>query len=101
EPRNAIVRQYQKLFELEHVKLHFPEETIDAIAEVAVEKDTGARGLRAILEEAMMDVMFEIPSKEHVEECIITPGVIRKSEEPMLVYDQEVDNDRADRTATA
>ena len=68
---------------------------------VAVEKDTGARGLRAILEEAMTDVMFEIPSKEHVEECIITPGVIRKSEEPLLVYDQDVDDDEAEPSASA
>ncbi len=101
EPRNAIVRQYQKLFELENVKLHFPEETIETIAHVAVEKDTGARGLRAILEESMMDVMFEIPSKEHVEECIITPGVIRKSEEPLLVYNQDVEDDEPEKTASA
>jgi ATP-dependent Clp protease ATP-binding subunit ClpX len=101
EPRNAIVRQYQKLFELEHVKLHFPEETIETIADVAVEKDTGARGLRAILEEAMMEVMFDIPSKEHVEECIITPGVIRKSEEPLLVFDQDVEDGESDKTASA
>lgn len=90
EPKNALVLQYSKLFELENVKLHFPDETIDAIADLALDKDTGARGLRAIMEESMMDVMFEIPSKKSVQECIITPGVIRNHEEPLLVYDTDV-----------
>jgi ATP-dependent Clp protease ATP-binding subunit ClpX len=89
EPKNAIIRQYQKLFGLENVKLHFQEGTLEAIAEVAFEKETGARGLRSILEEIMLDVMFDIPSRKDVRECIITPGVIRKKEEPLLVYEHE------------
>ncbi len=91
EPKNAIVRQYQKLFEMENVKLRFSEETIDAVADYAIEKDTGARGLRSILEQAMLDVMFEIPSRKDVRECIITPGVILNKEEPLLVYEHEAE----------
>lgn len=89
EPRNAVTRQYAKLFEMENVKLHFPDETIGAIAQLAVERDTGARGLRSILEEVMLDVMFELPSRTDVCECVITLGVIRQHEEPLLVYVHE------------
>ncbi|MCC6794107.1 MAG: ATP-dependent Clp protease ATP-binding subunit ClpX [Candidatus Hydrogenedentes bacterium] len=89
EPRNAILRQFQKLFELENVKLHFKDETIEAIADLAIAKETGARGLRNILEEAMLSIMFDIPSRKDVKECIITPGVIRNGEEPLLVYEHE------------
>ena len=95
EPKNAIIKQYEKLFELENVKLRCPDESVAAIAEAAIERNTGARGLRSILEEAMLNVMYEIPSHEDVRECIITPGVILKSEEPLLVYRHEVeDKDR-------
>jgi ATP-dependent Clp protease ATP-binding subunit ClpX len=90
EPKNALVKQYEKLFELEKVKLHFPDESIEAIADESIKKETGARGLRAIVEEAMMDVMFDIPSLNNVQECVITPGVIRNNEEPLLVYDKDV-----------
>ncbi len=89
EPRNAILRQFQKLFELENVKLHFKDETIEAIADLAIAKETGARGLRNILEDAMLSIMFDIPSRKDVKECIITPGVIRNGEEPLLVYEHE------------
>ena len=89
EPNNALVRQYQKLFEMENVALRFPDETIETIAASAIKRDTGARGLRSILEEAMLNVMFELPSREDVRECVITPGVITKAEEPLLVYKHE------------
>jgi len=89
EPRNALTRQYEKLFDLEKVKLRFPEETIQALADVAVAKDTGARGLRSILEEIMLGVMFDIPSRKDVRECVITPGVVRHHEDPLLVYEHE------------
>jgi len=95
EPNNALVRQYEKLFELENVVLRFPKETIDMVAEYAIKRDTGARGLRSILEEAMLGVMFEIPSREDVVECVITPGVITKNEEPLLVYKHEKENIKA------
>lgn len=89
EPNNALVRQYEKLFELENVKLRFKKETVETVAESAILRDTGARGLRSILEEAMLSVMYEIPSREDVVECVITPGVINNNEEPLLVYKHE------------
>ena len=101
EPKNAIVRQYQKLFEMENVKLRFSEETLDAVADYAIEKDTGARGLRSILEQAMLDVMFEIPSRKDVRECIITPGVILNKEEPLLVYEHEAEGRPEKGTSSA
>ncbi|HOF39717.1 MAG TPA: ATP-dependent Clp protease ATP-binding subunit ClpX [Candidatus Hydrogenedentes bacterium] len=101
EPKNAIVRQYQKLFEMENVKLRFSEETLDAVADYAIEKDTGARGLRSILEQAMLDVMFEIPSRKDVRECIITPGVILNKEEPLLVYEHEAEGRPKKGTSSA
>jgi ATP-dependent Clp protease ATP-binding subunit ClpX len=91
EPKNALVRQYEKLFELEKVKLRFPDETVEAIAEVAFSKEIGARGLRSIMEDVMLNVMFEIPSRGGVRECVITAGVIRNHEEPLLVYEHEAD----------
>lgn len=89
EPKNAITKQYEKLFDLENVKLHFPEETVAAIANCALEKETGARGLRAILEDIMLNVMFDLPSRKDVKECIVTPGVVTHREEPLLVYSNE------------
>jgi len=89
EPKNAIIKQYEKLFDLENVKLHFQDDAIEAVADEAYEKDTGARGLRTILEEVMLDVMYDIPSRKDVRECVITPGVIRHKEEPLLVYRHE------------
>jgi len=89
EPKNAIIKQYQKLFELEAVKLHYQDDAVQAVAECALEKQTGARGLRAILEDVMLEVMYDIPSRKDVKECVITSGVIRKHEEPLLVYEKD------------
>jgi len=89
EPRNAIIKQFQKLFAMDNIDLHFSDEAIEAIAEKALERNTGARGLRAILEEAMLDVMYELPSKEDVRECLITEDVIRKKSEPILLYEPQ------------
>ena len=89
EPRNAVIRQFEKLFELENVKLHFHQDAIEAIAELAMKKETGARGLRAIVEQFMLNIMYDIPSREDVRECVITAGVIREKEEPLLVYEHE------------
>lgn len=89
EPKNAIVRQYEKLFEMENVKLHFQDEAVEAIADMALQKDTGARGLRSILEELMLDIMFDLPSRSDIHECVITPGVIRDKEDPLFVYEHE------------
>ena len=86
KPRNAVVRQYKKFFEMENVLLTVPEETLSAIAEVAMVKETGARAIRAILEEVMLEVMFDLPGQKDVAECIITPECVREHLPPVLVY---------------
>lgn len=85
EPRNALVKQYQKLFEMDGVTLEFKEDALVAVAKEAIKRETGARGLRAILEEVMLDVMYEIPSRGNVTKCIITKDVILRKEEPLLL----------------
>lgn len=86
EPKNALVKQYQKLFELDDVKLEFTDEALDAIARLAVEQKTGARGLRSILESVMQDLMYEIPSENNIGICTITKAVVDKTGEPELIY---------------
>ncbi len=86
EPKNALIKQYQKLFELDDVKLEFTPEALRAVARQAVARKTGARGLRSILESAMMDVMYEIPSDSNVGICTITEDAVNKTGEPELVY---------------
>jgi ATP-dependent Clp protease ATP-binding subunit ClpX len=85
EPKNALVKQYQKLFELDGVSLEFKEEALEAVAKEAIKRSTGARGLRAILEEIMLDVMYDIPSRGDVTKCVVTKEVILKKEDPLLV----------------
>ncbi|HIT65285.1 MAG TPA: ATP-dependent Clp protease ATP-binding subunit ClpX [Candidatus Ventrimonas merdavium] len=86
EPKNALMKQYQKLFELDDVKLEFTREALQEVARLAVERKTGARGLRSILESVMMDLMYEIPSDNNVGICTITKDVVDKTGEPELVY---------------
>jgi ATP-dependent Clp protease ATP-binding subunit ClpX len=86
EPKNALTKQYQRYFDLEGVRLKFTPEALQAVAQEAIKRQSGARGLRAILESAMMDLMFEIPSRKDIKEVVITEGVILKKEEPILVY---------------
>ena len=86
EPKNAMIKQYQKLFKMENVKLTFTSEAIKAIAHKAFEKGTGARGLRLILEDIMLDVMYEIPSQEDVEECIISKESVVRGTKPKIRY---------------
>jgi ATP-dependent Clp protease ATP-binding subunit ClpX len=86
EPKNALVKQYKKLFEFEDIKLKFTDGAVKAIAEKAVERKTGARGLRAVMEETMLDIMFELPSQKEVEEVVINEEVVAKGEKPMMVY---------------
>ena len=86
EPKNALVKQYKKLFEFENVKLKFTEGAIRAVAQKAIERKSGARGLRAVLEDTMLDIMFDLPSSEDVEEVVISEEVVSKSEKPLLVY---------------
>ncbi|MBI5664785.1 MAG: ATP-dependent Clp protease ATP-binding subunit ClpX [Nitrospirae bacterium] len=92
EPKNALVKQYQRLFSFDNVKLKFAERACAAIAREAVKRKTGARGLRAILEEIMLDVMFEIPSRPEIKECIITEEVITKKEKPLLIYEEKAES---------
>ena len=84
EPRNALVKQYQRLFEMDGVELTFDEDALRAVAHKAIERKTGARGLRAILEDVMLDIMFDIPSREDVSTCRITRDVIEKVCPPLL-----------------
>ncbi|MDR1577863.1 MAG: ATP-dependent Clp protease ATP-binding subunit ClpX [Deltaproteobacteria bacterium] len=90
EPKNALVRQYQKLFKFEGVSLKFTEEALVAIAQEALKRKTGARGLRAILESAMLNIMYDLPTTDKVRECLISAEVILKREEPILIFDGEV-----------
>jgi len=88
EPKNALVKQYEKLFELEGVNLRLTDSALSAIADEAIKRKSGARGLRAILESCMLDIMYEIPSIESVKECVIGEDVVLKREEPILLYEQ-------------
>jgi ATP-dependent Clp protease ATP-binding subunit ClpX len=85
EPKNALVKQYQKLFELDNVDLEFQEEAIQEIAQKALDRKTGARGLRAIFEETMLNVMYEIPSRDDIDKCIVTKEAILEHKEPEIV----------------
>jgi ATP-dependent Clp protease ATP-binding subunit ClpX len=91
KPKNALVKQYQKLFEFEGVKLHFTEGALVAIAREAVKRKSGARGLRAILENAMLDVMYEIPSQENIREVVISEEVILNKETPIILYEKKAE----------
>ncbi len=88
EPKNALVKQYQKLFEMDDALLEFEPDALDAIAEKALSRNTGARGLRAIIEEIMLDVMYDIPSATNVEKCIVTKGTVESGAEPNLVINE-------------
>lgn len=88
EPKNALTKQYQKLFDMEGVRLRFTDGALVSIAKEALKRNTGARGLRAILEGAMLDVMYEIPSQNTVREVVVSEDVIYHKERPLLVYDQ-------------
>ena len=85
EPKNALVKQYEKLFELDGVELEMTEDAIDAIAHKAIERKTGARGLRSIFEKIMNEVMYEIPSRENVSKCIVTEETVNNGNEPKLI----------------
>lgn len=85
EPKNALIKQYQKLFEMDEVELEVQQDAVDAIAEKALERKTGARGLRGILEKVMTDIMYELPSRDDVSRCIITKETINEEKDPELV----------------
>ena len=81
-PQNALVKQYERYFDMEDVRLTFAPGTLELVAELAMKRKAGARGLRAVLEKAMLEIMFELPSQQHVAEIVITPGVVRGKEKP-------------------
>lgn len=89
KPKNALVKQYQKLFEFENVKLRFTEGALTSIAKEAIKRKSGARGLRAIMENTMLDVMYELPSQPNIRECIISEEVVLNHESPILLYEKE------------
>jgi len=89
QPKNALVKQYQRLFEMDDVRLTFTQGAMRAVARQATDRRTGARGLRAILEMAMLEVMYDLPSRSDVHEVVINEDVIQKSESPLLVLESE------------
>ena len=85
KPKNALTKQYKKLFELDGVELQFEEDAVEEIAKQAIERNTGARGLRSIIESIMMDAMFEVPSEEDVQTCVVTKDTIKLAQQPKLI----------------
>lgn len=86
EPKSALIKQYKKLFEFDRVRLDFEEDAIEAIADRALERKTGARGLRSIMEDVMMDVMYRIPSDESIVKCVVTKGAVEGASEPLIIH---------------
>ncbi len=91
-PKNALVKQYQKLFEFEDVHLRFSDGALRAVARQALQRKSGARGLRSILESAMLELMYDIPSRDDVAECVVNEEVIEQGAEPLLVFKQEAES---------
>ncbi len=87
EPRDSIIKQYKKLFELENVKLKFTDGALRAVAKLATERKTGARGLRSILENTMLEIMYELPSRRDMRECVISEDVVMNRENPILIFE--------------
>ncbi len=92
EPKNALIKQYQRLLSFDNVKLKFTDKAYKAIAKEALTRKTGARGLRAILEDVMLDVMYEIPSLTNVKECIVTDEMVKKKEKPLLTFKKQAES---------
>jgi ATP-dependent Clp protease ATP-binding subunit ClpX len=92
EPKNALLRQYQKFFDFEHVKLTFTDDAVAAVAEEAARRETGARGLRAILEDIMLDIMYELPSQSGISECIINRDVVTQRTHPIILYKKKAES---------
>ncbi|MBX7149816.1 ATP-dependent Clp protease ATP-binding subunit ClpX [bacterium] len=86
KPKNAIIKQYQRLFEFEKVKLKFTHGALEAVAQEALKKKSGARGLRSILENLMLDIMYDVPSQDNVDEVVVNEDTVRKKEQPIVVY---------------
>ena len=92
EPKNSLIKQYQKLLSFDNVRLKFTDGALSAIAKKTVKRKSGARGLRAILEEIMLDVMYEIPSQKGIKECLITEETVVKKDKPLLIYEKQAES---------
>ena len=100
EPKNALVKQYKKLLQMDDVELIFEHEALEAIVDKAIERKTGARGLRSIIEEIMRDIMFDIPSNEKIEQCIVTRETVVDNQEPRIIENpNKVKKVRSERIA--
>lgn len=101
EPKNALVKQFKKLLNLDNVDLQFEDDALDAIVDKAIKRETGARGLRSIIEEIMRDIMFEIPNNEAIRKCIITKDTVVNNKEPILIYEakEEVQEENKNKKA--
>ncbi|MDR0827081.1 MAG: ATP-dependent Clp protease ATP-binding subunit ClpX [Desulfovibrio sp.] len=91
EPKNALIRQYQTLFELDNVTLRFTQDALQATARQAIAQKTGARGLRNVLESAMLDIMYKLPSEKGLQECVINAAVIERDKPPLLIYEVDAE----------
>ena len=91
EPKNAVVKQYEKLFEFEDVKLTFTKDALKGVAKEAIDRKSGARGLRSILEKVMLDIMYDLPSRSGVAECVIGEEVILSNDPPLLLYETQIE----------
>ncbi len=92
EPKNALARQYQRLFDMENVKLRFTDDSIKAIAKKALQRKLGARGLRSILEEVMLELMYDVPSQSDIKEIVVSEDTINRGEQPLLVYEHKAES---------
>lgn len=99
EPKNALVKQYQKLLELDDVELEFEQEALESIAREAIKRNTGARGLRAIIESIMLDVMYDVPSRTDVKKCVVTGDVVREKMPPQLITSNEKRKNKKEESA--
>ncbi|MBW7997932.1 MAG: ATP-dependent Clp protease ATP-binding subunit ClpX [Candidatus Glassbacteria bacterium] len=95
EPKNALVKQFMRMFELEQVELKFEDDALEAIADTSIKRGSGARGLRAVMEEVLMELMFEIPSRKDVEEVVITRKAVEQKQEPLLMLKGKADKKQA------
>jgi len=88
EPKNALVKQFQKMFELEGAELQFRKDALSEIAKLAIDRKTGARGLRSILEQLLLDIMYDLPSLKNVEKVVVNRAVVQGKKPPLLVYQE-------------
>jgi ATP-dependent Clp protease ATP-binding subunit ClpX len=91
EPKNALVKQYQRLFEMENTELTFQDEALNIVAKKAIDRKTGARGLRSIMEAILLDTMFELPGLDSVEQVVIGPDVVEGKSRPLYIYAERVE----------